>query len=70
MKKISIPTCSSCPYLTHSGGFGQIQYIPKCSKLGRKLPYNESALSGNIYVQPTYVIPDWCPLENDNECKI
>lgn len=67
MKKIVINKCSSCPHIDHGGGFGQIAYIPVCGLNHRgNLPYTKHVSGNQIVATGTDVIPDWCPLENDN----
>lgn len=65
-KKIAIPNCGVCPHKDHNGGFGKIAYLPMCRAAHKELPYTETASKGRCYATPTLVIPEWCPLENDN----
>ena len=77
-RKIVIKTCSQCPHKDHSGHFTPGGAYPLCRAaklpLGdrypdykgtcRVLPYTsgERVISRAAYRQPTYEIPDWCPL--------
>lgn len=66
-RKIVIKTCEECPHIDHEGGFGRIAYIPRCANAKKNLPYTvEASDAGRVYAEPTYEIPEWCPLkEND-----
>jgi hypothetical protein len=66
-KKIVIASCLSCPSRDHRGAFGHISYIPVCRRTGKDLPYTVGASAGmTLVASPTYAIPDFCPLEDDN----
>lgn len=62
-RKIVIGSCSDCPNLKHSGGFGGIAYIPICHETGEMLPYTKSVSGNRIVATATGEIPDWCPLD-------
>ena len=65
MKKLIIDKCKNCPYIGHSGGFGNISNIPKCTKMDeRTLPYTGYTYGGIIVAKPVDQIPEWCPLED------
>lgn len=65
-KKTVIVNCGACPHKDHRGAFGKIAYIPSCGAMqGKELPYTETASNGRCYANPTLVIPEWCPLENN-----
>lgn len=69
MKYISIPVpvCSECPHRDHRGAFGDVAYVPFCRKANKELPYElGTGHRGRIIALSTNVIPDWCPLP-DNE---
>jgi len=66
MKKIIIKTCVECPHKEHKGGFGAVSYIPVCRKDNKNLPYTVHVSYGIITASATGVIPEWCPLENND----
>lgn len=69
MKKIVIKSCIECYFKDHKGGFAEISYVPICSiSGGRTLPYNVGDSYGVATASPTGIIPEWCPLENNNDC--
>ncbi len=67
-KKIVIKSCEDCPHKDHRGAFGTVRYIPVCRMGDQTLPYtvgNNPHMSGSIAYY-TGVIPDHCPLEDNN----
>lgn len=70
-KKIIIETCESCPHRGHRGGFAEVSYVPYCQKVALNLPYEVGTIGNRdlVTARSTYVIPDWCPLEDDQELK-
>lgn len=69
-KKIIIKSCNECPYTNHKGSFHRVSYIPYCIKIKRKdniLPYSINDSYNFLSASPTWVIPKWCPLEDNNE---
>lgn len=64
-RKIAIKTCIECPHKGHKGGFATISYVPKCGYTGKELPHGIGKSGGIVVASPTGVIPDWCPLEED-----
>lgn len=67
MKKLPIKDCVSCPYFANAGVVEKVMYQAYCAKASnRYLPYikRESRSSCRYYATPTYMIPDWCPLED------
>lgn len=69
-KKIVIKDCSECPHKDHKGGFGEVSYIPICIHIRiidrRELPYTVGLAHNVVVASPTYVIPEWCPLTDNN----
>lgn len=63
---IRIETCANCPHRDHDGAFGQPSCKPMCRATpgSQELPYTVMHGYGSRCIAvPTYVIPDWCPLE-------
>lgn len=65
---IPVDTCRTCPSRDHKGGFGPVAYVPVCDRANRReLPHEIRASTGpagvpRIVADPTYKIPQWCPL--------
>lgn len=71
-RKIVIRQCSQCPKRDHKGGFGSIAYIPICRATNKELPYtvhkgSSKPISNMVMANALDVIPDWCPLEINND---
>lgn len=66
-RKIIIKSCEECPHLGHMGGFSQIAYVPRCEKIYKELPHTVSAQNGRCVATKKEGIPDWCPLEKNND---
>jgi len=66
MKIISITVCKDCPFFTRTEVVGRIAYIPICTKVSnnRTLPYVRASVGTKSYAIPTFIIPDWCPLDD------
>lgn len=73
---LKIDSCKECPFVMHGGGFGQVAYIPLCSRTKKPetLPYtthvSASGRFTTVTASMTGNIPNWCPLrdpENVNE---
>lgn len=66
-RMIRITNCHKCPFFSHKGGFGFIEYIPVCSKAGRReLPYTAVPKPRGKMGMSAHSdggIPNWCPLE-------
>ena len=70
-RKEVIHTCGTCRYRDHKGAFGNPSCVPCCHhpKVRKddgttpELPYTPTVSDNRIHATPTYVIPDWCPLE-------
>ena len=65
-KKIVLETCANCPHRDHRGGYGAISCVPICRAVGKELPYRLADNPSRAHAIPTHVIPDWCPLENND----
>lgn len=68
VKKIVIESCLTCPHRGHLGGFAGISFVPCCKKFKSKgLPHGISnSVTLGVHASPTYEIPDWCPLEDND----
>lgn len=66
-KIIRLETCGACQYRQHRGGFAKIAYVPFCYRTGEDLPYRLGRLGGLVSAEPTYRIPESCPLEDAPE---
>ena len=65
-KKIVISSCDECPHRDHGGGFATVAYVPICSLANKELPHTVGATEkGRCYAVTEYVIPEWCPLEDN-----
>lgn len=63
---IRIETCSKCPNRDHFGAFAKVGLVPMCSAVEpvRELPHKiVQGFGTRLVAVPTYIIPDWCPLE-------
>lgn len=67
-KKITINSCTDCPHKSHQGAFGEIMYVPKCSKTQKTLGYTvqHQKITAKVRAVAVYdgIIPKWCPLED------
>ena len=74
MKIIKIRTCYDCPYMTEDVTYGNFNRYYECEywcdKLQKNIGYAywKKAQNGSILDETVWdgVIPDDCPLENDN----
>lgn len=68
-RKITIKTCQACPHIATYDAL-DVDNAPFCNKTekGLDLPFVTRMICGNrmAVASPTYVIPDWCPLEADD----
>lgn len=67
MKKLKLKNCIQCPYFFKDGPYGKVMYKPMCIKggQGKVLPYDKvESKSKRFYAQPTYIIPNWCSLDD------
>ena len=67
-RKIVISACRECPHVGHKGAFAAVSYVPKCELEGKELPHSIGYSVGKVVVATLEeTIPDWCPLEKNNE---
>lgn len=65
-RKIVLKTCTHCPHRDHKGAFGNPACVPVCRLAQQELPHTVTPGSnGRLHASPTYVIPEWCPLEHN-----
>ena len=65
-RKIVLKNCTHCPHRDHKGAFGNPACVPVCRLAQQELPYTVTPGSnGRLHASPTYVIPEWCPLERN-----
>ncbi|AUR99077.1 hypothetical protein NVP1261O_73 [Vibrio phage 1.261.O._10N.286.51.A7] len=66
-KALEINSCHACPFKSHKGAFGQVSYVPYCTKSDKTLPYDVNEYKGILIASPKGVIPTSCPLPNWRE---
>lgn len=63
---IRIESCEDCTNRDHKGAFAEVYCVPVCHAVrpSRELPHTvERGFGTRLVAAPTYVIPEWCPLE-------
>lgn len=66
-RKIVIHSCNECPFKEEKSHYTLVAAIPMCKKANQLLPYREETHSKRNIAIPLGDIPDWCPLEKDED---
>lgn len=67
MRIVKIDNCRLCPHFYRSARH-MPRNVPVCRKTSQELPHTTwKSGRGNIFAEPTYEIPENCPLEKGVE---
>lgn len=69
-RKIVIANCRLCPHKDHMGAFAAVACVPIYREANKELPHTITGAErpfNTLKASPTYEIPDWCPLPENEE---